>query len=78
MKFSTPGHSYIQEMDNIHSNIEKVLKISELWSPVSLIRLLLFCNRKSSYDVIQMKTTDFRDYHTPSKALHTVKYHLQR
>lgn len=35
-KFCTPGHSSIQRVDNIHSHIEKMLKISEIYSPVSL------------------------------------------
>lgn len=38
--FCTPGHSSIQEVDNIHSHIEKMLKISEMYSPPSLVRVL--------------------------------------
>jgi hypothetical protein len=46
MKFSTPGHSCIQEVDNIPSNIEKTLKLTEVWSPVSLSRVIFGANKK--------------------------------
>lgn len=68
MKYSTPGHSCIQEVDNIHSNIEKSLKCSEVWSPVSLLRIILASNRKSPYSVTQMSSSDFYDYQTQSKS----------
>lgn len=29
MKYSTPGHSAVQEVDNMHSNIEKAMASSE-------------------------------------------------
>lgn len=35
LKFSTPGHSCIQEMDNVHSCIDRVLLKAEYYSPVS-------------------------------------------
>ncbi|VDH92453.1 Hypothetical predicted protein [Mytilus galloprovincialis] len=38
-KFCSPGHS-IQEVDNIHSNIEKSLKVCEVFSPPGFIRAL--------------------------------------
>lgn len=31
-KLCTPGHSSIQEVDNVHSHIEKALNLSELFS----------------------------------------------
>lgn len=31
MKYSLPGHSCIQEVDNAHSQIEKVLAINEFF-----------------------------------------------
>lgn len=31
-KLCTPGHSSIQEVDNVHSFIEKALNLSELFS----------------------------------------------
>ena len=70
MKYSTPGHSCIQEVDNIHSNIEKAMSVAEFYSPVSFIKVLLHANRKSPYKVLQMRGEDFKDYQACSKALH--------
>lgn len=36
-RFSEPGHGVVQEVDSIHSNIERWLKLSEIFSPLSLI-----------------------------------------
>ena len=37
-KFGTPGrHSSVQEVDALHSQIERVLDVSEIFSPVSLM-----------------------------------------
>ncbi|XP_046684392.1 uncharacterized protein LOC124370146 [Homalodisca vitripennis] len=69
MKYSTPGHSCIQEVDNVHSNIEKALKVTEVWSPVSLLRVIIASNKKSPYSVIQMLTNDFFDFQAQSKNL---------
>lgn len=59
MKFSTPGHSCIQEVDNIHSNIEKALRVSEVWSPLSLTRVISGANRKTPYKVIEIEHSEF-------------------
>ena len=67
MKYSAPGHSCIQEVDNIHSNIEKAMSVAEFYSPVSFIKVLLHANRKSPYKVLQMRA---EDYQTCSKSLH--------
>lgn len=67
MKFSVPGHSCIQEIDHVHSCIEKAMRSTEIYSPVGLIRLLKLVNRKQPYKIIQMQATDFRDYSTASK-----------
>jgi hypothetical protein len=60
-KFSTPGHSSIQEIDNIHSHIEKKLKVSDIYSPLSLMRTLKTV-RQHKMTVIQLKENDFIDY----------------
>jgi len=39
-KFGEPGHSSIQEVNNIHSQVEKRLKGAEIFSPIKLIRIL--------------------------------------
>lgn len=59
--FCTPGHSAIQEVDNIHSHIEKILKISEIFSPVSLMRVLKKVRPQNSV-VLQLIKEKFNDY----------------
>lgn len=61
-KYSCPGHSAIQEVDNIHSHIEKVLRVREVFSPVSLVRVLKNVRRKAPFKIIQMQGHHFTDY----------------
>jgi hypothetical protein len=68
-KYSTPGHSCIQEVDNIHSNIEKAMSVSEFYSPVSFLRIMLKVNRKKPYHIIQMHRDKFKDYQSCAKQL---------
>ena len=53
-KFGTPGHSAIQEVDNSHSHIEKSLKVFDIYSPHSFVRVLKSV-RPTFMVVIQMK-----------------------
>lgn len=69
MKFSVPGHSCIQEVDAIHSSIERSLSKVEYYSPVSLLRFLLKVNRQKPYTIIQMKKQDFIDFQYYSSQL---------
>lgn len=73
MKFSVPGHSCVQEVDSIHSVIERSLRKSEYFSPVSLLRFLLKVNTKKPYTIIQMQEKDFLDFNFHSSKL---KYSL--
>lgn len=66
MKYSIPGHSCIQEVDNIHSRIEKQLRVSDVWSPLGLVRLLKQIDHKKAFHIIHMHKT-FLDYHNVSK-----------
>jgi hypothetical protein len=59
MKYSVPGHSCIQEVDNAHSMIEKAMSQNEFYSPLGLIRILKTINRKSPLRVLQLKDDDF-------------------
>lgn len=69
MKFSVPGHSCIQEVDAIHSSIERSLSKIEYYSPVSLLRYLIKVNRQKPYKIIQMKKEDFIDFQHYSSQL---------
>lgn len=62
IKFSTPGHSCVQEIDNVHSCIDRVLSKAEYYSPISLIRLLLKVNRKKPYRIIQLQEKAFKNF----------------
>ena len=39
-KYCEPGHSSIQECDNIHSQIEKSLHSAEIFSPLVLVKAM--------------------------------------
>jgi hypothetical protein len=67
-KFCEPGHSSIQEVDNIHSQIEKTLQLTEIFSPLGLTRLMLTANRKKPLKVIQMSSTNFINYQKVAKS----------
>jgi hypothetical protein len=67
MKFSVPGHGCVQEVDNIHSLIEKTLRKSEVFSLNTIARLIENSNRKNSYNVIKMEKENFKDFQSCSK-----------
>ena len=66
-KFGEPGHSPVQEVDNLHSQIERKLKNKDVFSPVGLLRVLKQVNIKKPLVVIQMR--DFLDYQAAAKKL---------
>lgn len=65
--YSVPGHSCIQEVDNAHSQIEKKMKSLEIWSPLSLLKVILNVNNKKPFIVLQMNSFNFKDFHSISK-----------
>lgn len=68
-KFCEPGHSSIQEVDSLHSQIEKVLRFSEVYSPLGFVRLLLKVNEKNPLQVIHLQTDRVKNYLAASKSL---------
>lgn len=68
MKYSIAGHSCIPEVDNIHSKSEKVLRVSDVWSPLSLIRILLRIDQRKPFQAIQMKNM-ILEFHSAAKNL---------
>ena len=56
MLYSTPGHGCVQEVDNIHSQIEKSFSKLVFYSPVSLVRLLTTFHK--DFNITQLKTLD--------------------
>ena len=69
MKYSVPGHSQVQEVDNMHSNIERVCAVSEFYSPISFMRLLKSVHRQQPYKILLLSTTDFLNYQVVTKRL---------
>lgn len=70
-KYCTPGHSSIQEVDNIHSHIEKGLKICNVYSPLSLMRVMKRIRPRYSR-VLQLTAKSFQNYKRSCKYLHFV------
>lgn len=69
-KFSEPGHSLVQEIDCVHSKIEKYLKFRELYSPVSLLRQLTnIPPGKAPLKITQMKKENFLNFQAVCQSL---------
>ena len=66
-KFGTPGHSPIQEVDNIHSQIEHKMRTNVVYSPVNLIRVLSNVNSKHPLVIIQMTKEKFFNFQVQSR-----------
>ncbi|GBN21761.1 hypothetical protein AVEN_206571-1 [Araneus ventricosus] len=69
MKYSLPGHSCVQEVDSVHSNIEKAMNKTGFYSPIGLNRILKQVNPRHLYCVIQMRPDDFNDFQGTEKLL---------
>jgi hypothetical protein len=62
-KYSEAEHGLIQEIDAVHSKIEKGLRKSEIFSPVGLIRkLLALLPGKATLKIMQLKANDFLNF----------------
>lgn len=69
-KFSEPGHSNIQEIDCVHSVIEKYLKDIEIHSPVHFIELLSKMSKpKTKLSILEMEPSDFKCFTIPGGKL---------
>ncbi|KAJ8963998.1 hypothetical protein NQ314_005210 [Rhamnusium bicolor] len=69
-KFSEPGHSLVQEIDSVHSKIEKYLKFREIHSPVSLLRHLTnIPSGKAPLKIIQLNKGNFLNFQAVSQTL---------
>jgi hypothetical protein len=69
-KYSEPGHGNIQEVDAVHSKIERGLQAGEIFSPVSLLRRLKqLSSKKTPLVIMQMKPQDFKNYQAATSGL---------
>jgi hypothetical protein len=64
-KFGESGHSSIQEVDNIHSQIEKKFRVSEINSPIGLLKTMKTVNIKNPFVIIQQRS--FYDFQATAK-----------
>ena len=62
MKFSLPGHSWCQEVDNIHSQLEQYFKLHPFYSPVTLLPLIRGANRHEIFHVLELKTPEVLNF----------------
>ena len=53
MKYCEPGNSTIQEIDAVHSTIERGLNHLDLFSPLHLVRKLLKVRKMRPFNVLQ-------------------------
>ena len=67
MRYSVSGHSSVEEVDNMHKQIEDRMQVAEFYSPISFLRILLKVNRNQPYHIIQMRNEDFMDYQNSAK-----------
>ena len=67
MKFCESGHSTKQEVDAVHSTIERGLKYLDLFSPLHLLRKLLKVRKMRPFNVLQMTKSKFFDFQKPAK-----------
>lgn len=62
-KYSEPGHSQIQDVDCVHSALDKYLKNLEIFSILSLLALLkTFKSKNIELKITQMKPEDFKNF----------------
>ena len=68
-KFCEPGHSSTQEVDNIHSQIDRALGPAEIFSPLGLLRTLLGVNRRNPFAVIQLQLQHIKAFNQVAASL---------
>ena len=69
MKYSSAGHSCVQEANKMHQEIEMAMWVTEFYSRLSFLRILLKVNRNRPYRIIPIKCADFKDFQNSSKML---------
>lgn len=78
-RFSESGHSRIQELDAVHSVVERHLRNISYYSPVSLLRALKSMNYDNvTLKLIQCHSADFFNYNSASFGLSFIPYTLAK
>lgn len=76
-KYGEAGHSYVQQIDSVHSSIEKHCRGMEFFSPVSWFEhMRKFDYPKVKLDLHEMISSDFKNYSVISNqfAFHNVPF----
>ena len=61
-KFCEPGHSCIQEVDNIHSQIDRAFSPAEIFSPLGVVRTLPNVNRRNPFTVVKIQPNNVKAF----------------
>lgn len=61
-KFQVPGHSCVQEVDAMHSVLDRHLNKLELHSPLAIFKAIKNSRTKKPYKLIQMQKQNFLDF----------------
>lgn len=61
-KFQVPGHSCVQEVDAMHSVLDRHLNKLELHSPLAIFKAIKNARSKKPYTLIQMQKQNFLDF----------------
>lgn len=69
-KFCEPGHSEIQEINNVHSQLEKALQTSEVYSPLGLVQILCKTPHHKPLKLTQLNKHDIKDYQGEAEKFH--------
>ncbi|CAH0558805.1 unnamed protein product [Brassicogethes aeneus] len=73
MKYSIPGHGAVQEVDNIHSQIENHMSKKDFFSPLGFVKELKQIRKGNPFVIHQMKQTDFYNFEQCSSKLNYAK-----
>lgn len=63
-KFQVPGHSCVQEVDAMHSVLDRNLNKLELHSPLAIYKAIKNVRSRNPFRIIQMQKTNFLDFKT--------------
>jgi hypothetical protein len=61
-KFQEPGHSCVQQVDSIHSVLDKRLKGQELHSFLSVTRAIIKAKQRKPYKITQLQRKNFKNF----------------
>lgn len=76
-KFQVPGHSCVQEVDAMHSVLDRTLNKLELHSPLAIFKAIKNTRTRNPYRIVQMQKNNFLEFKALAKCMNlsqTVPY----